>query len=335
MNNRMLDLWAVMEARNDMGIAKLLYDPSLPYHIYATYASDEHGYGISFTFPHSIRIDIAPFQNLKKLKVGIYCDGILPDSKMLLIQLLSPSHRDTFSFLCESLINTVKNIDTEESMIKCVINQLDKWRILFDKTGSEGLSFAEQQGLYGELRFLSKLISKKVFPADEIMDYWVGVDAAQRDFMGGDWAVEVKTTSTSNPQEVIINGERQLDESLFRHLYLYHCSVEVSKHGGETLPERILKIRHSLDNEPLALAIFNEKLIAAGFFDEHEGLYSSRTYKLRDESIYRVEGDFPRIKESDHLRSGVGNLTYSIVLSACSVYRQSEAIVFSTIKHHD
>lgn len=27
MNNRMLDLWADMEARNDMGIAKLLYDP--------------------------------------------------------------------------------------------------------------------------------------------------------------------------------------------------------------------------------------------------------------------------------------------------------------------
>ena len=61
MNNRMLDLWAVMEARNDMGIAKLLYDPSLPYHIYATYASDERGYGISFTFPDSIRIDTAPF----------------------------------------------------------------------------------------------------------------------------------------------------------------------------------------------------------------------------------------------------------------------------------
>lgn len=34
MNNRMLDLWAIMEAQNDMGIAKLLYDPSLPYHIY-------------------------------------------------------------------------------------------------------------------------------------------------------------------------------------------------------------------------------------------------------------------------------------------------------------
>ena len=334
MNNRMLDLWAVMEARNDMGIAKLLYDPSLQYHIYATYASDERGYGISFTFPDSVRIDTTPFQNLKKLKVGIYNDGTLVDAKMLLIQLLAPAQRDTFSCLCESLIGTVKGVDSEESMIKSVISQLEKWRNLFDKAGSDGLSPAEQQGLYGELGFLKKLISKNVFPASEAMDYWVGVDAAQRDFMGDAWAVEVKTTATSSPQEVTINSERQLDETLFDNLYLYHCSVETTKQNGETLPDRINKLRRSLENEPAALSKFNEKLITAGYFDEDEALYTLRAYKLRDESIYRVEGDFPRIKEND-LRSGVGNLTYSVVLSACTAYRQSETTVFSTIKHDD
>lgn len=188
--------------------------------------------------------------------------------------------------------------------------------------------------MYGELGFLRKLISKNIFPASEAMDYWVGADAAQRDFMGNAWAVEVKTTATSNPQEVTINSERQLDETLFDNLYLYHCSVETTKRNGETLPDRINKLRRSLENEPAALSKFNEKLITAGYFDEDEALYAFRAYKLRDESIYRVEGDFPRIKESD-LRSGVGNLTYSIVLSACATYRQSEATVFSTIKHDD
>lgn len=334
MNNHMLELWAIMEARNDIGIAKMLYDPSLPYHIYATYASDERGYGLSFTFSDSIKIDTESFQNLKKLKVGIYGDGTLADSKMLLIQLLAPAQRDTFSCLCESLINTVKDIDSEESMINSVVSQLDKWRNLFDKAGSDGLSPAEQQGLYGELGFLKKLISKKVFPANEALDYWVGVDAAQRDFMGDEWAVEVKTTATSNPQEVTINSERQLDETLFDVLFLYHCSVETTRRNGETLPDRIYKLRSLLENEPLALSKFNEKLITAGYFDEDEALYSFRAYKLRDESIYRVEGDFPRIKESD-LREGVGNLTYSVVLSACAAYRQSEATVFNTIKRND
>lgn len=334
MNNHILELWAQMEAQRTMGIVKRLYDSHIPYHIFATYASDEHGYGVAFSYPEEIRIDTTPFSNLKKLKVGIYNDATLVNSKMLLIQLLAPAQRDTFSCLCESLINTVKNMESEEEMIKSVINQLDKWRNLFDKAGSEGLSPSQQQGLYGELTFLRKLITKNVFPASEALDYWVGVDAAQRDFMGDSWAVEVKTTATSNPQEVTINSERQLDESLFENLYLYHCSVEITKKNGETLPDKIYKLRRDLENDPAALSKFNERLISAGYFDEDEALYAFRAYKVRGESIFRIEGDFPRIKESD-LRTGVGNLTYSIVLSACTRYIKSESAIFNTIKKHD
>ena len=334
MNNHILELWAQMEAQRTMGIVKRLYDSHIPYHIFATYASDEHGYGVAFSYPEEIRIDTTPFSNLKKLKVSIYNDATLVNSKMLLIQLLAPAQRDTFSCLCESLINTVKNMESEEEMIKSVINQLDKWRNLFDKAGSEGLSPSQQQGLYGELTFLRKLITKNVFPASEALDYWVGVDAAQRDFMGDSWAVEVKTTATSYPQEVTINNERQLDESLFENLYLYHCSVEITKKNGETLPDKIYKLRRDLENDPAALSKFNERLISAGYFDEDEALYAFRAYKVRGESIFRIEGDFPRIKESD-LRTGVGNLTYSIVLSACTGYIKSESAVFNTIKKHD
>ena len=334
MNNHMLDLWTEMEAQHRMGIVKRLYDTNIPYHIFATYSSDERGYGISFSYPEGIRIDTTPFSNLKKLKVGIYNDETLVNSKMLLIQLLAPAQRDTFSCLCESLINTVKNMESEEEMIKSVINQLDKWRNLFDKAGSEGLSPSQQQGLYGELTFLRKLITKNVFPASEALDYWVGVDAAQRDFMGDSWAIEVKTTSTSNPQEVTINSERQLDESLFENLYLYHCSVEITKKNGETLPDKIYKLRRDLENDPAALSKYNERLITAGYFDEDEALYAFRAYKVRGESIFRIEGNFPRIKESD-LRTGVGNLTYSIVLSACTRYVKPESAVFNTIKKHD
>ena len=170
-----------------------------------------------------------------------------------------------------------------------------------------------------------------MFPVSEALDYWVGVDAAQRDFMGDSWAVEVKTTATSNPQEITINSERQLDESLFENLYLYHCSVEITKKNGETLPDKIYKLRRDLENTPTALSKFNERLITAGYFDEDEALYAFRAYKVRGETFFRIEGDFPRIKESD-LRTGVGNLTYSIVLSACTGYIKSESSVFNTIK---
>lgn len=334
MNNRMLDLWAKMEAMDLIGISKLLYDNSIPFHIYATYASDEKGYGISFSYPDRIKIDTASFSNLKKLKVGIYNDSTLPRSRMLLIQLLTPAQRETFSFLCESLINNVRALGTEDEMINNVISQLDKWRNLFDKAGIDGLTPAEQQGLYGELTFLDKLMKKNVFSASDAMNYWVGADAALRDFTGDTWAVEVKTTATNNPQVVKISSERQLDETLFENLYLYHCSVEVTKLNGETLPEKIDKLRRYLEIDPTTLSTFNEKLITVGYFDEDEHLYENRAYKLRDESYYKVEENFPRIKESD-LRKGVGDLTYHIAITACEEYRTKESIVLDTIKQHD
>ena len=99
MNNHILELWAQMEAQRTMGIVKRLYDSHIPYHIFATYATDEHAYGVAFSYPEEIRIDTTPFSNLKKLKVGIYNDATLVNSKMLLIQLLAPAQRDTFSCL--------------------------------------------------------------------------------------------------------------------------------------------------------------------------------------------------------------------------------------------
>ena len=331
MNNRMLDLWAKMEALDQIGISKLLYDNSIPFHIFATYSSDEKGYGISFSYPDRIKIATSSFANLKKLNVGIFNDYTQPNTRMLLIQLLTPSHRDTFSYLCESLINNVKSLNSEDEMINNVILQLDKWRNLFDKAGVDGLTPSEQQGLYGELTFLDKLLKKGIFTANDSLNYWVGVDAALRDFTGDSWAVEVKTTSTNNPQVVTINSERQLDETLFENLYLYHCSVEVTKLSGETLPEKIDKLRRQLEKDPLALSTFNEKLITAGYFDEDEHLYEARSYKLRDESFYKVGGNFPRIKECD-LRKGVGDITYNIAIAACEEYRIKEATVLDTLK---
>jgi len=39
-----------------------------------------------------------------------------------------------------------------------VFPQLEKWQALFEKLKGEGLTSSEQQGLYGELHFLQKII---------------------------------------------------------------------------------------------------------------------------------------------------------------------------------
>lgn len=332
--NHMLDLWAEMEVQNQMGTIKKLYDSTIPHHIFATFTSCDRYYGIAFSYDKNIKVDTTTFDNLKEINVALYDDPSYVDYKLLVINLLVPSHKDTFSSLCINLINAVKEMPSEKELVKAVINQLDKWRNLFNKTKADGLSNEQQQGLYGELHFLQKLLSKKIATYKKILEYWVGVDAALRDFQGNEWAVEAKTTCTSNPQKVTVNSERQLDETLISDLFLYHCSVEVSKFNGETLTDKVNKLRTLLSDDVPALSMFNEKILQAGYFDEQATLYASKSYKIREEHYYHIKDNFPRIKEKD-LRDSISEVRYSIILTMCYDYCIPENILFNTIKSHE
>jgi hypothetical protein len=202
---------------------------------------------------------------------------------------------------------------------------------MFSKGASDGLSITEQQGLYGELMYLHKLASRGIFSYIDTLKIWVGVDKAMRDFQGKDWAVEAKTISINNADQITINGERQLDETLLDKLYLYHLSVEASRMNGQTLNEKVDELRSLFSDDKAALNIFNAKLIEAGYFDHHRHLYKERCYKIRKESIYVIDDSFPRIKESE-LRDGVSNTVYSINVSTCAEYMVSENTHFNSIE---
>jgi hypothetical protein len=74
---------------------------------------------------------------------------------------LHPNSRDIFATLCENLIQSVIKLNTEQKISRTVVNQLEKWKTLFEKNNSTGLTPAEQQGLYGELHFLQKFLAKQ------------------------------------------------------------------------------------------------------------------------------------------------------------------------------
>lgn len=331
-NNHILELWKEFEQSQSNGHFKRLFQSNKPFHIYVTYQYPERYYGIAFVISDNFRIDISAFDNLKDLKVALVADHSFENSRLLTIQLLTPFNRDIFATLCNDVIQSVIDIVSEKKRVRTIINQLDKWRSMFDKINSNGLSLAEQQGLYGELNFLQKILVKSGLQASDVLHTWVGVDKALRDFQGSNWAVEVKTTATNNPQDVKISSERQLDETLLNSLYLYHCSVETSKANGQTLCDKIEEIRSILSEDIPALTTFNAKLFEAGYTDTQSNLYKDRYYQIRFEKLYRIDEDFPRIKENE-LRDGVGNVTYSIVLAMCDNYLVTENQVISDIQN--
>jgi hypothetical protein len=330
-NNNISKIWEALEEEKTNGLVKFLYSSDVSFHIYGTFQYPERYYGVAFTFNNDIRIDISSFDNLRELKVMLLSDTTFVNSRLLIIQLLYPDNCDIFAALCENLIQSVIQLDSEQKIVRAVVNRLEKWKTLFEKNNLKCLTPAEQHGLFGELHFLQKFLSKPDINPCEVLPTWVGVDSALRDFQGSNWALEVKTTSTNNPQKVTINGERQLDETLLKNLFLFHFSVEISNGNGQTLCQKITAIREMLKNDIPALSLFNTKLFEVGYLDKHETFYQNSFYQTRRENFYKIENNFPRIKEKE-LRSGVSDVKYDIILAMCDEYLVTENQVFTTVK---
>ena len=330
MTDSILELWESIAQSNEKGLFKRLIQlDNDGIYIYATLQCPEKYCGIAIAFDKCIRVDISSFSNLRDLSVYFSPDSTFPNKNLLFISLLQYQSRDIFSVLCKDLINKISEHTEENKIVRIVINQLEKWKTLFDRMRNGGLQPAEQQGLYGELVFLQKFLCKSK-NQNCVIDVWVGADKEVRDFQYRNWAVEVKTTSGNNHQRVLISSERQLDDTLINFLFLYHLSLETSKGNGENLNHKVLTIRDMLAENSFALNSFNMKLLEAGYLDVHAHLYEDRCYAKRDENIYQIKEDFPRIKENE-IRNGVGDVKYTIILSHCDKYLITESQLFKTL----
>ncbi len=330
-HNNISSLWEIMSQEKSVGLVKRLLPSSSPIKVFATYKHPENICGIAFSCDSKLKLSIDSFYNLKELSVQLFLDTSYQPNRLLTIQLFSDTNKDIFAYLCSNLVESIEKCGTEEKAIKLVLNRLEKWKTMFSKGASDGLSIIEQQGLYGELTYLHKLASRGIFSYIDTLKIWVGADKAMRDFQGNGWAVEAKTISINNADQITINGERQLDETLLNKLYLYHLSVEVSRMNGQTLNEKVDELRSLFSDDKAALNIFNAKLMEAGYFEYHRELYKERSYKIRKENIYVIDDSFPRIKESE-LRDGVSNTVYSINVSTCAEYMVSESKHFNSIE---
>ena len=327
-SNSILSFWNSMSDGYSDGITKRLLPINAPLRIFSTYKYPENLCGIAFSFIQSINVSVDSFKHMKELSVQLLLDNSFEGNKLLIVQLKTINNKDVFACLCDNLIGAIQNVKTEKLAIKEVINRLDKWKTLFDVGVSKGLTIAEQQGLYGELFFLHKLLKQQILPYVEVLKTWAGPDKAMRDFQGNEWGVEVKTNSTDDANQIVINGKRQLDETLLNRLYLYVLSLEVSKMNGQTLNQKIDELRNLFFFDRIALNDFNMKLIEAGYYDCQRSFYDDRCYKQRTERIYIIQGGFPRIVEQD-LKPGISDINYSINITSCGDYSVCENELFS------
>ena len=225
-------------------------------------------------------------------------------------------HERVFTTVCGDICETLSLIENPSFRTQELQNCLDRWNSFFKKIGPDGLSPERQRGLYGELTWLELLLNSDLYMAAAV-ESWKGCDRGYHDFEIARRVVEVKTTMTKEPRRVRINNERQLDDRGLDSLHLYVLTIQKFESGGETLLDLVEKIRGILKENVSAIAQFEKSLKKSGYHDIHAHNYTSG-YVRKKQETFLVNDKFPRIIE---LPDGVGDLSYSITISACTNFR--------------
>lgn len=240
------------------------------------------------------------------------------------IRLADPEAEDLFEIVVSDLLSAVCLESAVKAAMDALESRLDRWESFFARHGDRGLSPDEQQGLFGELWFVRRLVDQAGYSA---VQSWVGPTAANQDFQYRGHGVEVKTTSANPTLEVRISSLLQLDDHGLDDLALVVLQVNRVANSSETLVDMVASVR-SLVNRlaPAASLELEEKLFLAGYLDPQSAAYSTMGFSVRRADFYLVHDCFPRLTPAD-VPDGVGSVRYSVSAAALTPHIVDERYI--------
>lgn len=251
----------------------------------------------------------------------------------LQLVLLDPGSLDMFSSFADNILSHLSGAGSDSEGAGIMIGRFRQWQHFLNQQSLSQLGHNAQIGLYGELWFLRMLL-QEIGPEFDLLS-WHGPLLAAQDFYFPGCTVEVKTGVHRPHQEVEISSEGQLSVSQDVVLYIFHLSINRIRNQGESLVDMVESIRDLLGDASGRRADFESRLESAGFMDDHVEYYLSPGYSVREENVFLVSGDFPRIEPGD-LRAGIGNVRYSIALEECRNFAVDRTNLLEMIRgQHD
>lgn len=330
MNTELLrKLWdELSELDAPAGVVRRLLDPEWPGELSAAMLKPDNLPAVLLELPESIRIDADQLASSKTIEVNTFgdADGI----RKIQVTLIDDRFADIFLTLAADLTTRVLQTTEPADGARALVHNLGRWLRLLKRASPNNLGIERQTGLFGELATISDLLAPAIGFAPAAWA-WTGPDAAYQDFQLGPLAIEVKTLSATQPQQLHIQTERQLDDRGYDALVIAHHKVDRRRESGRTLPEMVELIREGIGADEAAREHFDDQLFEAGYFEAHAHLYTEYGYASRGMAFYRVGPNFPRVTEDD-LPSGVGGVRYMIDASACIPFQVEEEQFISWIR---
>lgn len=267
---------------------------------------------------HNIVIDNLPRFKGLEVSLAVTSIGKFRDEEFLKFTQSIPNTDNIFELVISDICDNILQIQNKQNLNITLKKIIGEWRLFFDKHENEILSIHAQKGLVGELYFLRDYLFQK-YSHNESICYWTGTDKTHHDFQIIVNAVEIKTTSGKQHKKFTISSERQLDNNGFEHLYVVLYSINLHSNSPErSLPALIREIYNRIENDPIATFQFQIKLIKCGYNEGIADRYHTG-FSLFDLKIFEVTDNFPKLLEED-LPNGVGDIKYSVVVSACKPF---------------
>lgn len=232
------------------------------------------------------------------------------------IACLDSAALDTFAVVAADMCNDLEAVD-EDRRVSTVAETLSRWR-WFWNVSADGLSERDALGLFAELWFLDQWTG--VSPHS--VDAWTGADGARHDFQWPDLSIEVKATSRRADGAVVhtIQHLDQLADPERGTLYLFSLRVVRDRLAANTLPVLVDRCSGQLRSVGSTRDAFLRKVASRGYSPAHHLLHST-AYRILDEHLYEVVGEFPRLTAAsfaDGLPGGIGDVSYKLQMAPCA-----------------
>lgn len=245
---------------------------------------------------------------------------IIPDTYWLYISLKDSEAKNVFFSFCNDIFESIYEINDFDDLYILLKNRIICWKKMFSKA-TKPLSKEVLKGLYGELLFIDKYLSKQIGLTNAIKS-WSGPTGTSKDFAYENTWYEIKTINCLNPT-IKISSLNQLSD--FNEGYLVVIKVEetsemyVSDYSDIMILYNniIHRLREEGDNE--VTESFFDKLSKVGFAPNDE--YSLYKFRPKEPEYYLVNNDFPVLKESDINHLEIAKISYELILKMLDKYR--------------
>lgn len=312
-NDEFLMAWSSLHGLGDEpGWQAIPIAPALPLELQAGRRSPDNAEAVLVGFP-SIRLSTSD-----KLPEGqgFAVERIDPqgDNKLwLALTRKAAGSEDLFASMASDVVGALDDAvaagSNEQKLLRVFIGRVGAWQE-FMRKGLQALNPEAEIGLVGELTVLRSIIDAGV-PAPLAVESWLGPLDALQDFELGTGALEVKSTLSALGIPAKIGSLEQLDDSVRQPLFVVGVRLKQNT-IGKTLPEIIDEMQCIVKGEAEAERLLAERLLAAGFIEQHSGRYSRR-YTLASIRIVEVDKDFPRLTLGN-VPTGITKASYEIDL---------------------